>query len=68
MLGVPRFRGVAIVDQHRDMRLDVDRMSYEVSAIVGYFIFACLIFSANLPFNIKYLSRSFLHWGSELAM
>lgn len=48
MLGVPRFRGVHVVDQHRDMRLDVDRMTYEVSAIVGYFIFACLIFSAIL--------------------
>ncbi|XP_015081162.1 probable E3 ubiquitin-protein ligase ZFP1 [Solanum pennellii] len=35
MLGVPRFRGVAIVDQHRDMRLDVDRMSYEELLALG---------------------------------
>uniref|UniRef100_A0A0V0HZR5 RING-type E3 ubiquitin transferase n=1 Tax=Solanum chacoense TaxID=4108 RepID=A0A0V0HZR5_SOLCH len=35
MLGVPRFRGVHVVDQHRDMRLDVDRMTYEELLALG---------------------------------
>ncbi|KAK6785425.1 hypothetical protein RDI58_018880 [Solanum bulbocastanum] len=35
MLGVPRFRGVGVVDQHRDMRLDVDRMTYEELLALG---------------------------------
>ncbi|XP_055823441.1 probable E3 ubiquitin-protein ligase ZFP1 [Solanum dulcamara] len=36
MLGVPGFRGVGVViDQHRDMRLDVDRMSYEELLALG---------------------------------
>ncbi|KAH0744895.1 hypothetical protein KY290_032888, partial [Solanum tuberosum] len=35
MLGVPRFRGMHVVDQHRDMRLDVDRMTYEELLALG---------------------------------
>ncbi|XP_049343673.1 probable E3 ubiquitin-protein ligase ZFP1 [Solanum verrucosum] len=35
MLGVPRFRGVHVVDQHREMRLDVDRMTYEELLALG---------------------------------
>lgn len=36
MLGVPGYHGVGIaVDQHRDMRLDVDHMSYEELLALG---------------------------------
>jgi len=49
------------VDQHRDMRLDIDDMSYEVSDIfiltyTTYILFRCLINEIN---------RSFLHLGKE---
>lgn len=30
------FPGVVVADQHRDLRLDIDHMSYEVREIVQY--------------------------------
>lgn len=56
-------------DQHRDMRLDIDNMSYEV--IPGHaFLLAFIVkfFSSLTNIVIYWVDRNFLHLGKGLAM